>query len=186
MIFSNMELNKSPHEKIAHWKVRSSQDRLDILFPCWIETILSQENFEENETQVSFRSTISSDLELLHAKFVHYFSGKNIAQLEQKLGSITLIKRILVSLKCLLAANEASLIGLSCDENLQGKFSYSSLSIVWLNAAIVGYNCLKLLCQCCHHFEPHYPSEARFSALTAKKTKHRNILCRDMRLSHLF
>jgi len=37
----------------------------------------------------------------------------------------------------LLAANEAQLVDLSCNENLKGKFSDSSLSISWLNAATV-------------------------------------------------
>jgi len=48
-----------------------------------MEIILSQQNFDESATQVSFKSTISNQLELLHTEFVHYFSVENMAQLEQ-------------------------------------------------------------------------------------------------------
>src|SRR6218665_916310 len=65
-----------------------------------------------------------------YAKLVHYFPAENMAQLEQ----ISLIRNpfqtdIGLSLKLLPAANEARLIDLSCDENLRGKFSDSSLCI---------------------------------------------------------
>src|SRR6218665_1806249 len=65
-----------------------------------------------------------------YAKLVHYFPAENMAQLEQ----ISLIRNpfqtdIGLSLKLLPAANEAQLIDLSCDENLRGKFSDSSLCI---------------------------------------------------------
>jgi len=73
-----------------------------------------------------------------YAKFVHYFPAENMVQLEQN----ALIRNPFqtdISLKYLLAANEAQLIDLSCDENLRGKFSdSSSLCIFWLNATTVG------------------------------------------------
>ena len=69
-------------KKLTHWKVRDSQERLET-FPCWTEVNLSQENFDESATQASLKSTVSSQLELLHTNFVHYFPAENMAQLEQ-------------------------------------------------------------------------------------------------------
>jgi len=49
----------------------------------WTEIILFQKNFDESATQVSFKSTISSHLELQFAQFVHYFPAENMPQLGQ-------------------------------------------------------------------------------------------------------
>jgi len=59
---------------------------------------------------------------IYYANLVHYFPAENMAQLEQN----ALIRNPFqtdISIKFLLAANEAQLIDLSCDENLRGKFS---------------------------------------------------------------
>jgi len=87
------------HEKLTHWKVRESQERLDIFPCCWTKFILSQENFDETATQASLKSTISSQLELLHAKLVHYFNVESMAQLEQNVWilSVTIFKGISLS-----------------------------------------------------------------------------------------
>src|SRR6218665_2549811 len=74
VLFSNMGRNNiGLHEKITHWKVRTSQERLNI-FPCCTEIILSKENFDASATQVSFKSKISSYLELLLCKACSLFS----------------------------------------------------------------------------------------------------------------
>src|SRR6218665_3657450 len=80
VLFSNMGRNNiGLHEKITHWKVRASQERLDI-FPCWTEIISSKENFNASATQVIYKSrpTISSHLELSICKACSlFFYGKH-------------------------------------------------------------------------------------------------------------
>ena len=69
-------------KKLTYWNVHASQGRWDML-PYLTDFILSQDDFDDGATQVSLKSTISSHLDLLHAKFVHYFPAENMAQLEQ-------------------------------------------------------------------------------------------------------
>ena len=169
-------------KKLTHWKARASQERLD-MFPCLTEFILSQENFDDSVTQVSLKNTISIHLGLIHEKFVHYFSAENKAQLEQNAWIRNPFQADITKVT-LSAANEAQLIELSCDGTLKEKFSESSLSIFWLNAATVFPELSDIALSVLLPFSTTYLCEAGFSALTAMKTKYRNRLCtdHDMRL----
>src|SRR6218665_1276835 len=84
-----------------------------------------------------------------YAKLVRYFPAENMAQLEQN----ALIRNPFqtdISLKYLLAANEAQLIDLSCDENLMGKFSDSSVVVVVFNTDYGSSEPLKTLVMLCY------------------------------------
>lgn len=114
-------------KKLAHWKVRASEDCLD-MFPCLTECILSQENSDDSTTRIRIKSTIANHLELLYAKFSLHFPAENITQMEQY-GWIRNPFQADFTKLTLSAVNEAQLIDLSCDGTLRGKFSESSLSI---------------------------------------------------------
>lgn len=164
-------------KKLALWKVRASQERLD-MFPCLTEFILSQENSDDSTTLISIKSTIANHLELLQAKFSVYFPVENIVQMEQYVWIRNPFQADFTKLT-LSAANEAQLIDLSCDGAFRDKFSESSLSTFWLNAAAVFSELSDIALSILLPFSTTYLCEAGFSALTAMKIKYRNRLCTD-------
>ena len=64
----------------------------------------------------------------------------------------------------LFAANEAQLADLSCNGNLEGKFSDSSLSILWLYAANAFHELSDIALSFLLPFSITYLCEARFAA----------------------
>src|SRR6218665_1898153 len=93
---------------------------------------------DESASQVSLKSrpTISSHLELLHVKFVHYIPAENMAQLEENAWIRSIFPEDINKI-ILFAANETQMIDFLCNENPKGVLR-EQIFYFWLNAATLG------------------------------------------------